>query len=145
MTDKQKKQIGAIAGIGIIGFLIWYIFLDGKEKIKVAMPLRKKKTPRLDYGSGSSSSGGSSGSSGQISSGSSGGYGYKAEYPMQFGSKGEDVKELQQALHDANFSPGAIDGIWGQNTQKAMESALGKYGIPTIRHYEDLKYVLNNL
>lgn len=141
MTNKQKKQIGGAIGISIIGFLVWYIFMDGKEKIKVSIPFRRK-TPRLDAvdsGSSSAVSSGSSGSSGQTSGG------YKPQYPMGYNSAGPDVKVLQSALSHKGFSLGQIDGIWGPKTQQALVSAVGQYGIPIIRDKNDLNSLIGHI
>jgi peptidoglycan hydrolase-like protein with peptidoglycan-binding domain len=39
---------------------------------------------------------------------------------LTLGKRGELVKQLQTKLNDAGFSPGAIDGIYGQQTRKAV-------------------------
>ena len=40
--------------------------------------------------------------------------------PLRIGSKGTEVKRLQQALKDRGFSPGAIDGDFGSATEQAV-------------------------
>lgn len=55
--------------------------------------------------------------------------------------RGEDVRGLQQALIDAGHSPGTVDGIFGQSTERAVKSyqkaakltADGKAGKNTVR------------
>jgi hypothetical protein len=47
---------------------------------------------------------------------------------LVFGSTGEAVIKLQQRLRDKGFSPGAIDGDFGENTEaavKAFQSSVG--------------------
>ncbi len=39
---------------------------------------------------------------------------------LTLGSTGQKVIKLQQSLRDKGFSPGAIDGIFGENTQEAV-------------------------
>ena len=39
---------------------------------------------------------------------------------LQQGDSGVDVKTLQQALNGHGFSPGAIDGMYGQGTVAAV-------------------------
>ena len=39
---------------------------------------------------------------------------------LKLGSIGQDVIELQQKLTDKSFSPGAIDGDFGENTKQAV-------------------------
>lgn len=41
---------------------------------------------------------------------------------LRNGSSGEDVKKLQQALTNAGYNPGGIDGIFGANTEAAVKS-----------------------
>lgn len=40
-----------------------------------------------------------------------------------------DVKQVQQLLEALDCSPGAIDGIWGKNSQAAMDKALVEHGV----------------
>ncbi len=40
--------------------------------------------------------------------------------PLQFGSTGDSVKALQQALLNKGFNPGAIDGSFGTGTEAAI-------------------------
>lgn len=55
---------------------------------------------------------------------------------LKRGSKGEDVKELQELLNDLDFNAGTVDGDFGSNTEaavKRMQTAAnievdGKYG-----------------
>ena len=35
--------------------------------------------------------------------------------------RGEDVRELQQALKDAGYEPGQIDGVFGKKTERAVK------------------------
>ena len=30
------------------------------------------------------------------------------------------IREVQQALRDRGFDPGAVDGVWGPNTEAAL-------------------------
>ncbi|MDY7016598.1 MAG: peptidoglycan-binding protein, partial [Cyanobacteriota bacterium] len=39
---------------------------------------------------------------------------------LKVGTRGELVKQLQEKLQDAGFTPGAIDGIYGQQTKKSV-------------------------
>ena len=41
---------------------------------------------------------------------------------LRKGSKGEEVKILQNALNEAGYDCGAVDGIFGKNTKKAVEA-----------------------
>nr|WP_280922999.1 peptidoglycan-binding domain-containing protein [Virgibacillus litoralis] len=62
---------------------------------------------------------------------------------MSLGDEGEAAKQVQRALKDINFDPGAIDGIYGPKTQDAvrrfqsMYAALANDGIygPNTRKY----------
>jgi peptidoglycan hydrolase-like protein with peptidoglycan-binding domain len=39
---------------------------------------------------------------------------------LKLGARGESVKQLQKKLQESGFAPGEIDGIYGQQTQKAV-------------------------
>jgi len=39
---------------------------------------------------------------------------------LMFGSRGSEVSRLQQALNNKGFSAGAVDGIFGQRTERAV-------------------------
>lgn len=62
---------------------------------------------------------------------------------LRRGNQGEAVKQVQRALKQINFDPGAIDGIYGPNTEDAvkrfqsMYAALAGDGIygPNTRRY----------
>ena len=41
------------------------------------------------------------------------------------------VKELQQALSDRNYNPGGIDGVYGRNTQKALNAFQVDNNLPS--------------
>ena len=45
------------------------------------------------------------------------------------GSKGVDVKELQQNLTRLGLSPGSSDGIFGSKTEDAVLKFQQKYGL----------------
>ncbi|RDE35614.1 peptidoglycan-binding protein [Parageobacillus thermoglucosidasius] len=48
---------------------------------------------------------------------------------LRKGDRGAYVKTLQSWLHKAGFNPGAIDGIYGANTEKAVKEFQKKVGI----------------
>ena len=50
---------------------------------------------------------------------------YKA---LQYGSKGESVKQLQQRLKDLGYLSGKVDGIYGNATVKAVKAFEKAYG-----------------
>jgi peptidoglycan hydrolase-like protein with peptidoglycan-binding domain len=45
-----------------------------------------------------------------------------AEPTLERGSKGRDVKDLQDALIELDFKPGAVDGAFGIYTESAVRS-----------------------
>ena len=45
-----------------------------------------------------------------------------AEPTLERGSKGQDVKDLQEALIELEFKPGAADGIFGVYTESAVRA-----------------------
>ena len=47
----------------------------------------------------------------------------------QFGDKGENVSALQYALQKLGFNPGAVDGIFGRNTQGAVKEFQSSHGL----------------
>lgn len=50
---------------------------------------------------------------------------------LKSGSRGSDVKSLQQQLADAGFNPGPVDGIFGPKTRSALLSFQKAAGITT--------------
>lgn len=44
------------------------------------------------------------------------------DLPLEKGSKGEAVKEIQQRLSELGFLNGSVDGIFGSGTEKAVKS-----------------------
>jgi peptidoglycan hydrolase-like protein with peptidoglycan-binding domain len=48
----------------------------------------------------------------------------------QRGSRGEDVKRLQQQLKDAGFDVGPVDGIFGPRTEAAVNAFRARHGLP---------------
>ncbi len=44
-----------------------------------------------------------------------------AEPTLERGSKGPDVKDLQEALIELDFKPGAVDGVFGVFTESAVK------------------------
>ena len=48
---------------------------------------------------------------------------------LRKGSNGDDVKLLQEALNKAGFDCGAVDGIFGKNTKKAVEAYQKSRGL----------------
>lgn len=48
---------------------------------------------------------------------------------LRKGDRGAYVKTLQSWLHKAGFNPGAIDGTYGANTEKAVKEFQKKVGI----------------
>lgn len=72
-------------------------------------------------------SSGSSSSSGSTSSGTSGS---TTTYRLlKYGSKGDDVKKLQQALKDKGYYSGSVTGNYGTNTETAVRSFQKKNGL----------------
>ena len=45
-----------------------------------------------------------------------------AEPTLERGSKGDDVKDLQEALIELDFKPGDVDGVFGVLTESAVKS-----------------------
>lgn len=45
-----------------------------------------------------------------------------AEPTLERGSKGQDVKDLQEALIELDFKPGEVDGVFGILTESAVKS-----------------------
>jgi len=45
-----------------------------------------------------------------------------AEPTLERGSKGQDVKDLQEALVELDFKPGEVDGVFGVYTESAVRA-----------------------
>ncbi|WP_272495808.1 peptidoglycan-binding domain-containing protein [Bacillus pinisoli] len=78
----------------------------------------------------------------------------KNEFPLptgilRQGDEGTEVRQVQRALQQINFNPGAIDGIYGPNTEDAVRrfqstyAALANDGIygPNTRKYIQMELV----
>jgi peptidoglycan hydrolase-like protein with peptidoglycan-binding domain len=52
-----------------------------------------------------------------------------AEPTLKNGSKGQDVKDLQEALKTLGFNPGPVDGIFGAKTETAVRAFQTDRGI----------------
>lgn len=48
---------------------------------------------------------------------------------LKNGSRGEDVRRLQEILKQLGFDPGPIDGIFGPKTEAAVKAFQKKYGL----------------
>ena len=65
---------------------------------------------------------------------------------LQRGSRGESVRTLQRLLRNEGFNPGAIDGWFGENTERAVRrfqvrSRIPETGIVDVRTWEALGMV----
>ena len=48
---------------------------------------------------------------------------------LKFGSTGSAVIKLQQRLRDLGFNPGAVDGVFGENTKAAVKAFQRSVGL----------------
>mgnify|MGYP003375351633 FL=1 len=53
----------------------------------------------------------------------------KAKPVLQKGSRGEEVRELQQRLNASGYSCGKVDGIFGQKTLEAVTAFQADRGL----------------
>jgi len=51
------------------------------------------------------------------------------EYAVKFGSTGSAVIKLQQRLRDLGFNPGAVDGVFSENTKAAVKAFQRSVGL----------------
>ncbi|GIW70407.1 MAG: hypothetical protein KatS3mg101_1154 [Patescibacteria group bacterium] len=58
-------------------------------------------------------------------------------YPLKKGCIHEDIKELQSLLKNKGWNPGPVDGIWGDQTDKALKTAYERSGLPFVIPYPD--------
>lgn len=124
MNPKVKQAIGAFLAISLIGILIYYFFFQ--KRGTSFLPGRNRRKPVSNGGSKPTSGGGT------ISRPPNGGgntinYGYKPAskgFPIRPGSQGQEVYWLQEALRDAGYNPGTLDGVWGRKTTAAFEMAF---------------------
>jgi peptidoglycan hydrolase-like protein with peptidoglycan-binding domain len=49
---------------------------------------------------------------------------------IKFGSTGSAVIKLQERLRDLGFNPGAVDGVFGENTKAAVKAFQLSVGLP---------------
>ena len=52
-----------------------------------------------------------------------------AEPTLKKGSKGQEVKDLQEALNTLGFNAGKVDGIFGAATERAVKAFQSSVGI----------------
>ena len=52
-----------------------------------------------------------------------------AEPTLRKGAKGQDVKDLQEALNALGFAVGAVDGVFGAATERAVRDFQASVGI----------------
>ena len=116
-SDKKQKNVYLWIGAGVLlvvaaGGTVLYLKKKKKKEERAAMSKA--------YGRPSASSGSSPGRR-TFSCRNTG-------YPMKFGTCGEHVKVLQKILQSrgANLGRGGIDGKFGEMTEKAALSKLGK-------------------
>lgn len=74
--------------------------------------------------------GGSSGSSSANTA--SGGDGYQFDNPLDVGSTGQDVTELQQRLTTLGLYNGPVTGYYGSETQAAVEAFQSEHGLEQL-------------
>ena len=53
-----------------------------------------------------------------------------AERPMQVVANHTRLRQAQQQLHEAGFTPGALDGMLGPQTRGALQHYQAKHGLP---------------
>ena len=57
-----------------------------------------------------------------------------------------DIKQIQMLLKALDCDPGAIDGIWGKQSQSALDEAVAKFATATQTKtfWDDIKYFDRN-
>lgn len=131
MEDK-KVMIGGILGIGLLIGLVWFLFFrkgkSGKTPVASVLqpnqqpqpqPSQQPQRPQVVYvNSGAASAG---------------------AFPLRQGSRGNEVRALQEALNKAGFNVGTADGAWGANTQRGFTAAFpNKLGVNDLKELETM-------
>lgn len=49
---------------------------------------------------------------------------------VRFGDRGRQIEEVQLKLVDSGFSPGAVDGVFGNGTKEALQRFQQHHGLP---------------
>lgn len=65
-------------------------------------------------------------------------------FPLQKGSRGEKVKKLQKFLNHQFDAGLSVDGIWGNDTEKALKNA-GQPNQISERSYAVLSFAMKNI
>lgn len=128
----KKALIGGILGIGLIAVLVWFLFFkkgkDGKAVANKVIPKKDDSSSKTQKNSVQPQ---------QLVINNSGGGGGSL-FPLRQGSRGNEVKMLQEALTKAGFDTKGADGGWGKNTQEAFAKAFpNKLGINDLKDLED--------
>jgi hypothetical protein len=130
--ENKKMVIGGILGIGLLIGLVWFLFFrKGKSgKTPVANVLQPNQQPQAQPNQQPQrqqvvyvNSGGASAST----------------FPLRQGSRGSEVRALQEALNKAGFNVGTADGAWGANTQRGFTAAFpNKLGVNDLKELETM-------
>jgi hypothetical protein len=129
--ENKKALIGGILGIGLLIGLVWYLFFRKKSDGKAIINILPQNPPTKNTATQQPTK--------TVYVNSS----VASAFPMQMGSRGENVKLLQEALTKAGFDTKGADGAWGNNTQVAFKKAFpDKIGVNDLKELED---ILKNL
>ena len=130
--ENKKVMIGGILGIGLLIGLVWFLFFrKGKTgKTVVANVLQPNQQPQPQPSQQPQrqqvvyvNSGGASAST----------------FPLRQGSRGQEVRALQDALNKAGFYVGTAEGVWGAKTQAGFQKAFpNKIGVNDLKELETM-------
>ena len=122
MPRRGKWVVWAILA-AVFVLALWLFVFDGTEKISKLIGKIGKNNDSQDV----DESQGQNVSNTVKTSASSNVLG-DASYPLHWGSKGQQVKTLQQICLNNGISVGSsgADGIWGKNTEAAMQQLSDK-------------------
>ena len=126
--NKTKLYIGIGIGILAIGGLVFFLIKRKKKKGNLGIP---DTTPSVT----SSGSGSGSGSSSSSSSAPT----YNQNFPLNVGSRGNRVYNVQAYLNSTKGKYGlVVDGIYGSKTADALKRWKGKTEV-TKSYYDWIK------
>lgn len=108
--ENKKIIIGGILGIGLLIALIWFLFFrKGKSgQSVVAGILPNNNNPNRQQNTNQQPQ---KQQVVYVNSGST------STFPLRQGSRGQEVRVLQEALNKAGYNVGTADGVWGARTQ----------------------------
>lgn len=128
----------ALIAFGVGGYMLW-------QNRSVASPEAGSGSGSgSGGGSGSGSGGSSTGGGGATGGGGGGGGGGSSDFPLQKGSRGSKVRDVQRYLNMRYRSGLEEDGIWGSKTEAAINKNERTSSLSSADYAKMISWMSNN-